>query len=1035
MRLRRQSKLSSLAISALLGFAGVAQQEPVLGELPGLPTIAPNRITTGFCQPPSFAQGEGILVPTGLYAPSQNLDQSWGVVAADFDEDGLDDLAVAGFQGNQPGVSVLLASASGQFSSPSFYSLAGDAPMRLRAGDLNEDGHVDLLVAGVVVSTLLGSGTGSFQPGPAGPVGVFPWDFSLADLTGDGLLDLLYEEQLITPGLKFLPGNGDGSFGASMTIFSGYVTAHTPADIDGDGDLDAAYQVLVPPTDTRIEIAINNGSGGFGGPRPAFVYPRIQIMRAAHFNQDTSVDLLVGHLSNINATVLFGDGTGFFDTSLDLVIGGNNKYDAAVSDFNGDGKRDFAMIFGEGARVYRGNGMGGFDSGTALYAGTLAYTLSAGDHTGDGLPDLIIGDRRSSDAFFFRNQTAGGLRVPPGHNLDRLTAGIATGDFTQDGHADIVGLHYALTGSKLTVLSGDGNGAFGAPIEHTPVYSSNSVGFVLRTGDFNEDGLLDVIANDRQAAGGGVLQIFLGTGPGTFTNAFADTGVLFVERGLAVDDFNGDDHEDLAVPGFFSGSYGVIVLSGNGQGGFGSPLNVTTGGYPIDLTTGDLNEDGRRDIVAADGLGNVILLLGSSTGAFLTPRVFALSAGALSVSVADFNQDGNEDVVAGLIDKSVAILLGTGTGLFGLLAVVPLEGFWGHELQSLAAEDLNADGNMDVAVGAIDDTVLWVLPGRGDGTFGEVSKFYPGGHVTDLAVADFDEDGRPDVATSSARSGLPGLGGTWVLLNTTMPQPPPSVSAISPMSGSALGGTSVTITGAGFRPGATVLIGGVAASSVIVANATTITAITGPHAVGSTGVTVDLGDCGSATLSDAFFFDFADVPPAHPFYGFVLRLWRNGVTSGCSPTAFCPDLGVTRAQMAVFLLRSKFGPTYTPPPATGTVFADVGALDFAAAYIEQMAALGISAGCAGGNYCPNLTVSRDQMSVFLLIAFEGAGYQPPPATGMFLDVPPGNIFARWIEELARRGITAGCGGGNFCPSLAVSRSQMAVFLSVTFNLP
>ena len=139
--------------------------------------------------------------------------------------------------------------------------------------------------------------------------------------------------------------------------------------------------------------------------------------------------------------------------------------------------------------------------------------------------------------------------------------------------------------------------------------------------------------------------------------------------------------------------------------------------------------------------------------------------------------------------------------------------------------------------------------------------------------------------------------------------------------------------------------------------------------------------------------------------------------------------------MAIFLLRAKYQETHLPPPATGTVFADVPASHPAASWIEQLFAEGITAGCGGGNYCPNASVRRDQMAVFLLRTREGAGYTPPPCTGMFTDVPCSNFFAPWVEELARRNTTAGCGPSTYCPADPVTREQMAVFITRIFALP
>jgi len=152
-------------------------------------------------------------------------------------------------------------------------------------------------------------------------------------------------------------------------------------------------------------------------------------------------------------------------------------------------------------------------------------------------------------------------------------------------------------------------------------------------------------------------------------------------------------------------------------------------------------------------------------------------------------------------------------------------------------------------------------------------------------------------------------------------------------------------------------------------------------------------------------------------FTFIEALARAGVTAGCGSNNYCPEDSVTRAQMAVFLERGMHGSNFSPPAAVGNVFLDVGANDFAASY-----------------YCPNATVTRDQMAVFLLRAKYGSGYSPPVATGVFTDVPLSHWAVHWIEQLEAEGITAGCGGGDYCPDAEVTRDQMAVFLVRTFGL-
>jgi hypothetical protein len=171
----------------------------------------------------------------------------------------------------------------------------------------------------------------------------------------------------------------------------------------------------------------------------------------------------------------------------------------------------------------------------------------------------------------------------------------------------------------------------------------------------------------------------------------------------------------------------------------------------------------------------------------------------------------------------------------------------------------------------------------------------------------------------------------------------------------------------------------------------------------------------------------------------IIRFYLDGFTSGCStfPLLFCPDAPTTRAQMAIFLERGMRVASYTPPPATGLLFADVPNSYWAAGWIENLARDGITTGCGSFNYCPERSVTRAEMAVLLLRASHAGPYTPPnvgSSTG-FNDVSTSYWAAPWIKQLAAEGITVGCGGGNYCPENPVTRAEMAVFLIRTFNLP
>ena len=275
------------------------------------------------------------------------------------------------------------------------------------------------------------------------------------------------------------------------------------------------------------------------------------------------------------------------------------------------------------------------------------------------------------------------------------------------------------------------------------------------------------------------------------------------------------------------------------------------------------------------------------------------------------------------------------------------------------------------------------------------------------------------------------------------PYPAPALSAVSPspiLAGDP--GVTLVATGSGFTAESVVRWNGSTRPTVFVSTSELHAAISAADiaSIGTADVSVFTpapGGGTSAVVVATIDLPFLDVPPGAFARAEIGAVFNAGVTAGCGLHVYCPTSAVTRAQMAVFLLKASLGSSYTPPPATGGVFADVGASDFAAAWIEDLYARGVTGGCATNplRYCPDSSVTRAQMAVFLLKAEHGSSYTPPACTGEFGDVACPSLFADWIEQLAAEGVTAGCGGGNYCPESPVNRAQMAVFLTKTFNLP
>jgi len=176
---------------------------------------------------------------------------------------------------------------------------------------------------------------------------------------------------------------------------------------------------------------------------------------------------------------------------------------------------------------------------------------------------------------------------------------------------------------------------------------------------------------------------------------------------------------------------------------------------------------------------------------------------------------------------------------------------------------------------------------------------------------------------------------------------------------------------------------------------------------------------------------FIDVPLSYPQYTEIGKLSARGITNGCGYGYYCPESSVTREQMAIFIERG-LGQFNPPYPATQR-FLDVGPERGSYAFIDDFAKRGITLGCGGGNYCPDQEVARGPMAAFMVRAkgIFNPDYNVPQR---FFDVPPSNSFYGFIEQMWVLGITKGCGGGNYCPDALVKRGEMAAFLVRAFGL-
>ncbi|MBL8753003.1 MAG: VCBS repeat-containing protein [Planctomycetes bacterium] len=628
-------------------------------------------------------------------------------------------------------------------------------------------------------------------------------DYSIADFTGDGVLDMAVIS--LTGELRVLVGNGTTFVPGQEQMIGGVPIWMASADFDNDGDRDL---VIVRSATNTTDLWINDGNATFAPGASIPVGADALAVCVGDWNDDGNADVAVSRPGAPEIFVGYGDGSGaFVNTQSFALPGGGQAFNLAAGDADHDGLVDLLVADPQLSRVLvmqqvtgKGNSLSG--SWLQLDIPGAPAAIAVGDLSGDLAPDFAVACFAANrytvvtDIYPIYSGTVGNGGTPFGYSSFDVPVpaqpSVATiADVTGDGLGDLCAcLAFNATMCVAPQVAAGGVG---------PQFQLDSSGLPLRpfVGDFDGNGKQDLFA---LSGGGDRINLWLAKGDGELagarnfasglpgaawaeggdfdgdgaqevvTGSFADPrlsilagGATSLEVQATVDvglpvfqieagDIDGDGKTDLvvSVPG------GIKVLRNTSSVGVysfevlpGTPATIASGDFPFGIAMADFDRDADMDIAVCDYLGGSLHLIpGTSVPFTFGPEtVLALGGGPIDVVAADFTGDGRQDLAVSRASQSdIVVLRNLGAGFEQFLSV-PV----GQSPNYLVTADFNRDGRADLVVSNATSGTVSVLFGNAEGFTGQD---YPAGATpTALLARDLSNDGVPDILVASLQSG------------------------------------------------------------------------------------------------------------------------------------------------------------------------------------------------------------------------------------------------------------------------------------------
>jgi len=707
----------------------------------------------------------------------------------------------------------------------------GQTPRLSLVGDVNNDNARDVVVltgnssgASNIATVLLNNGSGNLSVFTSIPFSFSASSAALGDFNQDGNIDLAVvgnsnfnSNQSL---LALFINNGDGVFSQQNTLsVQGSAATMEIGDFNADGIIDIAVATVNNNSFGTVALFLNEGFGNFALAGNFNIGGQPRDIEIADFNRDGVSDVLTVN-SNSTVSLLLGSNSNSFQVATNFVISTNNfSFSSplvAVGDINNDsapdlvissvdstsyfvvlnnngnfsnpgvttfndsslrvrslalgqvvGSNNLDIVIGVGGSfsdsisevaIITGNGNGTFTSTTPILipTGSAPISINIADLNNDGRNDITTANIGSNDlTVLINNNDKFGPNIFPSAANPSV---IASGDFNGDGNLDVItGSNQFISGSSQNLLISLGDGKGG-------VISTQRVGFAnpvqaIVVEDFNNDSRIDfAVATTSGSSSPNTVAVYLNTGVNTqLFNSLASpvTNVGFTIKNLTTGDFNNDSRKDIVAGA--SDTNSIALLLGGANGTFSSVTSFATPVTSPSVATGFFNNDNNLDLVVAgnstssSGSGAVFTLLGSGNGTFSQVNESIPVNGPVAITSGDFNGDSMSDVAVissfnnfGSL-SSVVVGLGVGNGRFAQ----PVSYVVGLNARAITTGDFNNDSRLDLIVVNRSSNSYSVLSNIGNGNFSQASNFLAGIQPESLAVGDFNNDGRTELVTAN----------------------------------------------------------------------------------------------------------------------------------------------------------------------------------------------------------------------------------------------------------------------------------------------